>query len=231
MRKYPKHILETTSGFLKKGFHKAKIVFWNVQFPILCTHETIFKSFYYLLLHSLTCIFPNAFLWKWSLVPTDKEDQGRDGKMISLLAAPSSRLIGMLRIGIDGLILFMEPTSFETPCKDRYTAYVTEIDLFDAQYKDNDLSNIWPSHHLGMWEGVPCQGEGGYSKMVNEEDQHQLWSLTFEKISKTYSGTYLHSRSTSMSTRLSCVQSIGNWTFQSTILASQKPFFISKTLK
>ena len=30
----------------------------------------------------------------------------------------------------------------------------------------------------------------GYSKMVNEEDQHQLWSLTFEKISKTYSGTY-----------------------------------------
>ena len=51
-------------------------------------------------------------MWKWSLVPTDKEDQGRDGKMISLLAAPSSRLIGMLRIGIDGLILFMEPTSF-----------------------------------------------------------------------------------------------------------------------
>ena len=32
--------------------------------------------------------FPNAFLWKWFLVPTD---QGRDGKMISLLAAPSSR--------------------------------------------------------------------------------------------------------------------------------------------
>ena len=59
-----------------------------------------------------TCVFPNAFLWKWSLVPTDKEDQGRDGKMISLLEAPSSRLIGMLRIGKDGLILFMEPTSF-----------------------------------------------------------------------------------------------------------------------
>ena len=58
-------------------------------------------------------------MWKWCVVPTDKEDQGRDGKMISLLAAPSSRLIGMLRIGIDGLILFMEPTSFGTRCKDR----------------------------------------------------------------------------------------------------------------
>ena len=45
--------------------------------------------------------------------------QGRDGKVILLLAAPSSRLIGMLRIGIDGLILFMEPTSFGTRCKDR----------------------------------------------------------------------------------------------------------------
>ena len=31
--------------------------------------------------------------------------------MTSLLATPSLRLIGMLRIGIDGLILFMEPTS------------------------------------------------------------------------------------------------------------------------
>ena len=76
---------------------------------------------------------------------------------------------------------------FSQKCKDRYTAYVTEIDLFDAQFKDNDLSNIWPSHHSGMWEGVPCQGEGG---TVNEEDQHQLWSLTFEEISKTYSGTH-----------------------------------------
>ena len=45
--------------------------------------------------------------------------QGRDGKMILLLAAPSSRLIGMLRIGKDGLILFMEPTSFGSRCKDR----------------------------------------------------------------------------------------------------------------
>ena len=45
--------------------------------------------------------------------------QGRYGKMISLLAAPSSRLIGMLRIGTDGLILFMQPTSFGTRCKDR----------------------------------------------------------------------------------------------------------------
>ena len=36
-------------------------------------------------------------------------------------------------------------------------AYVTEI---DAQYKDDNLSNIWPPHHhdSGMWEGVPCQG-------------------------------------------------------------------------
>ena len=52
-------------------------------------------------------------------VPTDKENQGRDGKMISLLVAPSSRLIRMLRIGIDGLILFMEPTSFGPRCEDR----------------------------------------------------------------------------------------------------------------
>ena len=52
----------------------------------------------------VTCVFPNAFLWKWSLVPTDKEDQGRDRKMISLLAAPSSKLIGMLRLGTEGLI-------------------------------------------------------------------------------------------------------------------------------
>ena len=95
--------------------------------------------------------------------------QGRPRKrweddIIAVMAAPSSRLIGMLRIGIDGLILFMEPMSFGTRCKDRYTAYVTEIDLIDAQYKDNDLSNIWPSHHSGMWEGVPCQGEGGTVK-------------------------------------------------------------------
>ena len=32
--------------------------------------------------------------------------------------------------------------------------------------------------------------ERGYSKMVNDKDQHRLWSLTLEKISKTYSGTY-----------------------------------------
>ena len=62
---------------------------------------------------------PKRILMEWSLVPTDKEDQGRDGKMISLQVAPSSRLKGMLRIGIDGLILFMEPTSFGTRCKER----------------------------------------------------------------------------------------------------------------
>ena len=35
-------------------------------------------------------------------------------------------------------------------------AYVTEIDIFDAQYKDNNLSNarIWPPHHSGLWEGT-----------------------------------------------------------------------------
>ena len=48
-----------------------------------------------------------------------RKTQGRDGKMISLLAAPSSRLIGMPSIGIGGLILFMEPPSFGTRCKDR----------------------------------------------------------------------------------------------------------------
>ena len=42
-----------------------------------------------------TCVFPNAFLWSL-VVPTDKEDRGRDGKMISLLAAPSSRLTGKI---------------------------------------------------------------------------------------------------------------------------------------
>ena len=128
MRKYPKHILEPISGFLKKkkkkrggGLPKAKLVLWNVQFPILCTYmyEPIFKSFYYLY----------------------------------------------------------------------YTAYMTEIDLFDAQYKDKDLSNIWPLTIRVCGRGSHVRG-GRYSKMVNEEDQHQLWSLTFEKISKTYSGTY-----------------------------------------
>ena len=40
--------------------------------------------------------------------------------------------------------------------------YVTEIDIFDAQYKDNDLSNIWLSHHLGICVcvGGPMPGGG-----------------------------------------------------------------------
>ena len=57
------------------------------------------------------------------MVP-DTNGQGKDGKMISLLAAPSSKLIGMLRIRIDGLILFMEPTSFGTRCKDSYRCFI-----------------------------------------------------------------------------------------------------------
>ena len=68
---------------------------------------------------------PKRILMEMVPGTTDKEDQGRDGKMISLLAAPSSRLIGMLRIGLDGLILFMEPTSFGTRCKDRFLLFKT----------------------------------------------------------------------------------------------------------
>ena len=116
------HICDT---IWKNPPHDKNLTFWVFSPANLNPRGSLFAS----LNHSCpglvmfaewaTCVFPNAFLWKWSPVPTDKKDQGRDGKMISLLAAPSSRLIGLLRIGIDGLILFMEPTSFGTRCKDR----------------------------------------------------------------------------------------------------------------
>ena len=64
-------------------------------------------------------------------------NQGRDGKMISLLAALSSGLIGMLRIGIDGLILFVDPTSFGTRCN-RLIDNVAELGF----NKNSDEQNL-----------------------------------------------------------------------------------------
>ena len=105
-----------------------------------------------------TCVFLNAFLWKWSLVPTDKEDQGRDGKMISLLAAPSSRLIGTLRIGIDGLILFMKPTPFGTDRQtdrqktdrqiDRYLPVNTRVKKIVISHISNHVYGSLKSHGI-----------------------------------------------------------------------------------
>ena len=98
----PKRILmEMVPGTNRQGRPRKRWKTFAYRAENICLQSSLF--------------FPNAFLWKWSLVPTDREDQGRDGKMISLLAAP------MLKIGIDGLILFMEPTSFGTRCKDRQT--------------------------------------------------------------------------------------------------------------
>ena len=40
-------------------------------------------------------------------------------------------------------------------------AYVTEIDIFDAQCKDNDLSTVWPPYHSGMCvQGSHASGKG-----------------------------------------------------------------------
>ena len=95
------------------------------------------------------CVFPNSFLWKLSLVPTDKEDQGRDGKMISLLAAPSSRLIGMLRIGIDGLI-FRVVASLTVPDGQEFPfpQFSSNFDQFFSYFSSNFtyfLPHFWPS--------------------------------------------------------------------------------------
>ena len=57
---------------------------------------------------------PKRILLETILAQTDREDQGRGGKMTSWLQAPISTW-HMLRIEMHGLNLFVEPASSVTP--------------------------------------------------------------------------------------------------------------------